>query len=52
MLPGCKTAISTRRLTKPLLLSVAPKTNVKPHGYLWHEGIQGRNDEDVASAII
>ena len=56
LLPGCKTAIFTRRIflinQTFALLGGTRKTNVKPHGYLWHEGIQGRNDEDVASAII
>ena len=56
LLPGCKTAIFIRRIFL-INQTFAPldgtgKTNVKPHGYLWHEGIQGRNDEDVASAII
>ena len=66
-LPGIKTAIFTRRIIMyhetfaPLVPSKETKKqwkerklmrNVKPLGMIWHEGIQGRMDEDVASTVI
>ena len=53
-LPGMKTAQFTRPIVT-INQSIVPlgefKNNSKhkPKGYLWHEGIQGRKDEDVAS---
>ena len=65
-LPGMKKCIFTRRIIAfnetfaPLKPSKEVKktwqkekkipTNVKPVGIVWHEGITGRNDEDVTSA--
>ena len=55
-LPGIKTALLTRRILM-INQTIAPlggssKGLGKPIGFLWHEGVQGRNDEDVASAVI
>jgi len=55
-LPGLKTALFTRRIIL-INQSIAPLHSFKvsgnaPRGFLWHEGIQGRNDEDVASVVI
>ena len=48
LLPGCKTAIFTRRIFL-INQTFAPlggtrKTNAKPCGYLWHEGIHVYRD--------
>ena len=53
---GIKTALFTRGIIM-INQSIAPlgtfKSNSnKPRSYLWHEAIQGRKDEDVASVII
>ena len=54
-LPGLKTALFTRRILM-VNQTIAPlggqSKGGKPLAYLWHEGIQGRNDEDVASVLI
>ena len=55
-MPGLKTALFTRRILM-INQTIAPLGGIKsgcgqPIGYLWHEGIQGRNDEDVASAVV
>ena len=54
--PGIKTALFTKRI---LLINqtIAPlggkgTENEKHFAFLWHEGIQGRNDEDVESAVV
>ena len=54
--PDIKTALFTKRI---LLISqtIAPlggkgTKNKKPFAFLWHEGIQGRNDEDRESAVV
>ena len=59
MLPvmlGVKKCIFTPRLTAYHLI-FAPlggkkNSRVKPTGVIWHDGIAGRNDEDVTSAYI
>ena len=67
-LPGVKTAVFTRRITMyhetfaPLMPSKEVKKQwiedkkkirkLKPLGMIWHEGIQGRCDEDVASSVV
>ena len=55
-LPGIKTALFTHRI---LIINqtIAPVGGIecggeKPIGYLWHEAVRGRNDEDVASVVI
>ena len=67
-LPGIKTAVYTRRIVlyhetfAPLVPSKevvkkwkedkVMRCKLKPLGMIWHEGIQGRNDEDVTSTVI
>ena len=67
-LPGVKTAVFTRRITMyhetfaPLIPSKEVKKQwkkdkkrlrkLKPVGMIWHEGIQGRCDEDVGSSVV
>ena len=55
-LPGIKTALFTRRILM-INQTIAPLGGYKsgkgtPFGFLWHEAIQGRNDEDVTSAVV
>ena len=55
-LPGIKTALFTRRIIS-INQSIASLGTFKsnsnePRGYLWHEAIQGRKDEDITSVII
>ena len=54
-LPGIKMAQFTRWIVM-INQSIIPLefkncSKHKPKGYLWHEGIQGRKDEDVASVV-
>ena len=55
-LPGMKTAQFTRRIII-INQSIAPfgefknKRQHKAKGYFWHEGIQGRKDENLASVV-
>ena len=58
-LPGMKTALFTRRIimiNQSIVLvgefSEIPDQEKKAKGYIWHEAIQGRKDEDVSSVII
>ena len=67
MLPGVKTAVFTRRIIAyhetfaPLVPTKEVRKQwknegkkikpVKPIGIVWHEGIQGRFDEDVSSTV-
>ena len=67
-LPGLKTAVFTRRIIlyhetyAPLIPSKEtkkkwkeekrPRRQIKPLGIIWHEGIQGRYDEDVSSTVL
>ena len=67
-LPGVKTAVFTRRITvyhetfAPLIPAKEIKQQwkaekkkfkaQKPIGLIWHEGIAGRNDEDVISSLV
>ena len=50
-LPGIKTAIFTRQI---ILFNetFVPVGHADPLGFLWHEGIRGRNDEDITSVFI
>ena len=53
-LPGMKTGQFTRRIVmiiQSILGEFNNNSKHKPKGYLWHEGIQGRKDEDVASVV-
>ena len=60
-LPGIKTALFTRRIIM-INESIVPLGKFKDHrknsesmkamGYIWHEAIQGRKDEDVASVLL
>ena len=53
-LPGLKTAVFTRILV--INETIAPlggkESGGKLIGFLWHRGVQCRNNEDVASVII
>ena len=54
-LPGIKMAQFTRWIVM-INQSIIPLefkncSKHKPKGYLWHEGIQGRKDEDVGSVV-
>ena len=67
-LPGVKTVVFTRRITlyhetfAPLVPSKEKRKEwreakkpfklLKPLGMIWHEAIQGRNDEDVCSSVV
>ena len=67
-LPGQKIAVFTRRIVMfhetfaPLVPDEKIRkewanekkkfTKIKPHGMIWHEGIMGRNDEDVCSTAV
>ena len=67
-LPGVKKCVFTRRIIAfhetfaPLVASDEVKKQwqsekkkvprIKPMGMIWHEGLQGRNDEDVGSAFV
>ena len=67
-LPGIKTAVFTRRIVlyhetfAPCTIEGSCKKwkedkkvmrcKLKPLGMIWHEGIQGQNDEDVTSTVI
>ena len=67
-LPGNKTALFTRRIIAfhetfaPLVADAKTRAKwkdegkvlppKKPIGIIWHEGIQGRDDEDIASTFI
>ena len=52
-LPGMKTAIFTRRiiLFHETFVPLGGHGS-RPYGYIWHEGIRGRNDEDLCSVFI
>ena len=60
-LPGLKSALFTRRIIL-INQSIVPVGKFSEdqifgdggqgRGYIWHEAIQGRKDEDVASAIL
>ena len=55
-LPGIKTALFTWRILM-INQTIAPIGGIKsgdgrPQAYLWHEGIRGRKDEDVASVMV
>ena len=55
-IPGIKTALYTRRILM-INQTIAPPGGKKhgkgkPQGFLWHEAIQGRNNEDVVSVVI
>ena len=55
-MPGVKTCIFTKRLTTYHMIfapigGMAQKKG-KPVGVIWHSGIRGRNDEDVASTYV
>lgn len=56
-MPGVKTAVFTKRLvafheTFAPLGSFSKAKGVMPTGVIWHEGISGRNAEDVASTYV
>ena len=67
-LPGVKKCVFTRRIIAfnetfaPLVATDEVKKkwraekkkvpSIKPMGMIWHEGIQGRNDEDICSAFV
>lgn len=51
-LPGNKTAIFTRRIIVFNETFAPVGGHGTPLGYLWHEGIRGRNDEDISSTYI
>ena len=51
-LPGNKTAVFTRRIILFNETFAPAGGRGSPLGYLWHEGIRGRNDEDIASTFI
>ena len=51
-----KTALFTRRILM-INQAIAPVGGIKsgdgrPRAFLWHEGIRGRKDEDVASVVV
>ena len=51
-LPGNKTAVFTRRIILFNETFAPAGGHGSPHGYLWHEGIRGRNDEDIVSTYV
>ena len=51
-LPGNKTAIFTRRIIMFNETFAPVGGHGTPLGFLLHEGIRGRNDEDITSAFI
>ena len=67
-LPGVKTAVFTRHIVMyhETFAALVPSKEARKHwketgkvpeklkvlGMIWHEGIQGRSDEDVASTVI
>ena len=58
-LPGMKTALFTQRiiLINQSIVPVGKFSEIidqdkKARGYIWHEAIQGRKDEDVSSVLM
>ena len=51
-MPGIKTAVFTRRIILFNETFAPVGGHGKPLGYIWHEGIRRRNDEDIASVYI
>ena len=51
-LPGNKTAVFTRRIVLFNETFAPAGGHGSPLGYVWHEGIRGRNDEDIASTFV
>ena len=53
-LPGYKLSLFTKRVVtiNQTFCPVKGSSDKDPVGILWHEGLMGRNDEDVASAYI
>ena len=54
ILPGLKKAIFCKRIVmfNETFAPLGGSKNEKPAGMLWHEGISGRNAEDVASVFL
>ena len=54
-LPGIKASVFTRRILmiNQTIVPLGGKKNNKgkPGGFTWHEGIMGRMNEDVSSAL-